>query len=155
MQTCKGFRWIMNPSCEKVSLPRTIPSLEESTQGILRCDRRIFRNGSCRASSNWWLTETLSPSFLLANACCIQRKHTTTKAQAVFDTSAKSSTGVSFNDTLMVGPTVHPLIDVLMRFRQHRIALTADISKMYRAIEMVTNDRDFHRFVWRKDPNDT
>ena len=55
----------------------------------------------------------------------------------------------------MVGPTVHPLIDVLMRFRQHRIALTADISKMYRAIEMVTNDRDFHRFVWRKDPNDT
>ena len=73
----------------------------------------------------------------------------------MFGTSAESSTGVSFNDTLMVGPTVHPLIDVLMRFRQHRIALTADISKMYRAIEMVTNDRDFHRFVWRKDPNDT
>ena len=41
----------------------------------------------------------------------------------------------------MVGPTVHPpLIDVLMRFRQHRIALTADISKMYRAIELVPND---------------
>ena len=93
--------------------------------------------------------------FYLPMHSVYKESSTTTKAQAVFDTSAKSSTGVSFNDTLMVGPTVHPLINVLMRFRQRRIALTADISKMYRAIELVTNDRDFHRFVWRKDPNDT
>jgi len=50
---------------------------------------------------------------------------TTTKLRVVFDASAKSSTGVSLNDTLLVGPTVHPpLIDVLLRFRTHRIALT-------------------------------
>ena len=37
--------------------------------------------------------------------------------QAVFDASAKSSSGVSLNDLLLVGPTVHsPLIDVLLRF---------------------------------------
>ena len=42
--------------------------------------------------------------------------------QQRFDASAKSSTGVSLNDTLMVGPTVHPpLIDVLIRFHQHRM----------------------------------
>ena len=42
--------------------------------------------------------------------------------QQRFDASAKSSTGVSLNDTLMVGPTVHPpLIDVLIRFCQHRM----------------------------------
>lgn len=29
------------------------------------------------------------------------------------------------------------------------IALTADVSKMYRAIELVPSDRDLHRFVWR------
>ena len=51
---------------------------------------------------------------------------TTTKVRAVFDASAKSSTGVSLNDTLLVGPTVHPpLIDILMRFRLYSIALTA------------------------------
>ena len=56
----------------------------------------------------------------------------------------------------MVGPTVHPsLIDVLIRFRMHRIALVADISKMYRAIELPLPDRDFHRFVWRSKPGDT
>lgn len=46
----------------------------------------------------------------------------TTKLRAVFDASATSSSGVSLNDTLLVGPTVHPpLIDVLLRFRLHRI----------------------------------
>ena len=72
---------------------------------------------------------------------------TTTK---ISDASAKSSSGVSLNDTLLVGPTVHPsLVDVLLRFRLHRIALTIDVTKMYRAVELAESDRDFHRFVWR------
>ena len=57
----------------------------------------------------------------------------------MFDASAKSSSDVSLNDTLLVRPTVHPpLIDVLLRFCLHRITLTADVSKMYRAIELVS-----------------
>ena len=73
---------------------------------------------------------------------------TTTKIRAVFDASAKSSTGISLNDTLLVGPTIHPpLIDVLLRFRLHRVALTADVSRMYRAVMLTESDRDFHRFV--------
>ena len=78
----------------------------------------------------------------------------TTKIRAVFDASAKSSSNVSLNDILLVGPTVHSsLLDVLLRFRLHRIALTADVSKMYQAIEVVKSDRDLHRFVWRSDPD--
>ena len=80
---------------------------------------------------------------------------TTTKVRAVFDASMKSTSGVSLNDTLMVGPTVHPsLVDVLLRFRKHRIAIVADISKMYRAVELPPSDRNFHRFVWRSSPNE-
>ena len=79
---------------------------------------------------------------------------TTTKVRAVFDASAKSSTGVSLNDTLLVGPTIHPpLIDVLLLFRSYLVALTADISKMYRAVKLTESDRDLHRFVWRSDSN--
>ena len=86
----------------------------------------------------------------------VRKEHsTTTKIRAVFDASAKSSTGVSLNDTLLVGPTVHsPLIDVLLRFRLHRVALTTDVSKMYRAIELAPPDRDLHRFVWRRTPDE-
>ncbi len=79
---------------------------------------------------------------------------TTTKIRPVFDASAKSSSGVSLNDTLMVGPTIHPpLLDVLIRFRMYRVALVADVSRMYRAVELVESDRDFHRFVWRNTPD--
>ncbi|XP_064397630.1 uncharacterized protein LOC135344354 [Halichondria panicea] len=85
----------------------------------------------------------------------VYKESTTTKVRAVFDASAISSTGVSLNDTLLVGPTIHPpLIDVILRFRLHRVGLTADISKMYRAIELTKNDRDLHRFVWRSSQGD-
>ena len=79
---------------------------------------------------------------------------TTTKVRAVFDASAFTSSGISLNDTLMVGPTVHPpLVDVLIRFRTHRTALIADVSRMYRAILLTPSDKDLHRFVWRDSPN--
>ena len=75
----------------------------------------------------------------------------TTKLRVVFDASAKSSTGVSLNDSLLVDQTVHSsLIDVLIRFRCHRIALIADVAKMYRAVHLTKADRDLHRFVWRR-----
>lgn len=61
---------------------------------------------------------------------------------------------MSLNDTLLVGPTVHPkLIDVLLRFRFHRFALIMDVSQMYRAVELAQCDRDLHRFVWRSNPS--
>ena len=79
----------------------------------------------------------------------------TTKIRALFDASAKSSSGVSLNHTLLVGPTVHSsLIDVLLRFQFHHVVLTMDVSRMYRAVELTSSDRDLHRFVWRKDPDE-
>ena len=80
---------------------------------------------------------------------------TTTKIRAVFDTSVKTTTGISLNDTLLVGPTVHSsLIDVLLRFCLHRVAMTADISKMYHSIALTQSDKDLHRFMWRCSPQD-
>ena len=73
--------------------------------------------------------------FYLPIHAVMKESSTTTKIRAVFDASAKSSSGVSLNDQLLVGPTVHPtLVDVLLRFRLHRIALTSDVSRMYRAV---------------------
>ena len=76
----------------------------------------------------------------------------TTKVRVVFDASAKSSTGVSLNDLLLVGPTVDSTpMDVLLRFRMYRVALIADVSRMYRAVKLFEPDKDLHRFVWRED----
>ena len=77
---------------------------------------------------------------------------TTTKLRVVFDASAKTTSGSSLNDQFLVGPTVHSsLIDVLIRFRRHKIAMTTDVSKMYRAILLSKDQRDLHRFMWRED----
>ena len=76
---------------------------------------------------------------------------TTAKLRAVIDASAKSSTGMSLNDLLLVSPIMHPsLVDVLIRFHTHRVALMTDVSRMYRAILLIKSDRDLHCFVWRE-----
>ena len=96
-----------------------------------------------------------SEIFYLPMHAVYKSSSSTTKIRAVFDASAKSSSGVSLNDILLVGPTIHPpLIDVLLRFRVHRISLIADVSKMYRAIQLAKPDRDLQRFIWRSKPED-
>ncbi|GFQ91591.1 uncharacterized protein TNCT_228521 [Trichonephila clavata] len=73
------------------------------------------------------------------------------KFRVVFDGSAKSSSGISLNDKLMVGPQLQTdLTTLLLRFRMHKIAITADIEKMYRQITL--RDSDFQRIVWRNSP---
>ncbi len=95
-----------------------------------------------------------SEVFYLPMHAVWKEESTTTKLRVVFDASAKSATGISLNDTLLVGHTVHSsLVDVLLRFRLHKIALTSDISKMYRAVQLSPVDRDLHRFVWRNHPD--
>ena len=89
--------------------------------------------------------------FYLPMHAVQKESSTTTEVRAVFDASTKSSSGASLNDLLLVGSTVHPsLIDVLLRFRLHRVALTTDESKMYRAIEPAPGDRDLTKLFGDK-----
>ena len=116
--------------------------------------QEYFYLGHAQEVPNQDLDKDPCKVFYLPMHVVYKSSSTTTKVRPVFDASAKSSTGESLNDTLLVGPTVHPLlIDVLLQFRWHRIALTADVSKMYRAVELVKSDQDFHHFVWRSEPD--
>ena len=73
-----------------------------------------------------------SEDFYLPMHAVHKQSSSTANIRAVFDASMKSASGVSLNDILMVGPTVHPqLVDVLISFQMHRIALITDVSKMY------------------------
>ena len=78
---------------------------------------------------------------------------TTRKLHIVFDSSAKTTSGTSLNDHLLVGPTVHPpLVDILLRFQNFKLPLTTDVSRMYRAVKLADDQKDIHRFVRRKNP---
>ena len=88
------------------------------------------------------VNKPVSETFYLPMHAVHKEESTTTKLRVVFDVSAKSSTGISLNDCLLVRPTVHPpLIDVLLQFRKQCVALTTDVSKMYRAIVLIPEDK--------------
>ena len=77
-----------------------------------------------------------------------------TKIRVVFYASCCTSTGVSLNDILAAGPTLHPNLDhILIRFRKYRVAVSADIGKMYREVLLSEPDKHLHRFLWRPQPD--
>ena len=91
-----------------------------------------------------------SVSYYLPMHGVVKASSTTTRLRVVFDGSAVTTSGWSLNDTLSVGPMLHPkLSEILLRFRKYRIALSGDISKMYREILLTPADQQFHRFWWR------
>lgn len=77
---------------------------------------------------------------------------TTTKLRVVFDSSAKTTSGLSFNDILLKGPPSYPkLTCIILHFRDFLIALTANISKMYLEILLDISWKDFYRFIIMQD----
>ncbi|XP_062703605.1 uncharacterized protein LOC134286057 [Aedes albopictus] len=79
----------------------------------------------------------------------------TTKVRSVFDASAKTSSGFSLNDALLVGPVIQDeLLDIVIRLRRHKVVLLADIEKMYRQVEIHPDDRSLQRVLWRFNKSD-
>lgn len=77
------------------------------------------------------------------------------KFRVVFDASAKTTNNQSLNDLQLPGPKVQPaLYDTILRFRSGKIAITADIEKMFRQVRVVEDQWDLQRILWREDPRD-
>ena len=71
----------------------------------------------------------------------------TTKVRIVFDASSKRN-GPSLNDCIYAGPPLTQLIfNVLLIFRAHKTALTADIEKAFLKVAVSKDHRDLLRFL--------
>lgn len=93
------------------------------------------------------------PTYYIPHHCVFKESSTTTKLRVVFDASASSTNGLSLNECMMVGPQLQSSIfDIMLRFRCHVIAFTADIAKMYRQIKVTPEDTDLQRILWREAP---
>lgn len=96
------------------------------------------------------LSQTSQPD--LSHHGIWQQADQSEKLRVVFDAFCKTSSGVSLNDVLY--PRLALQIDltfVFLLWRLHRIAMTADMEKMYRQILVDQQDVDSPRVIW-KDP---
>ncbi|XP_058830213.1 uncharacterized protein LOC131689266 isoform X1 [Topomyia yanbarensis] len=106
---------------------------------------RLVENEDCNASAAY---------CFLPHHPVIKDASTTTKVRVVFDASAKTSTGFSLNESLLVGPVVQDdLVAIVLRFRTYPVALVADIEKMYRQVLLHPEDTALQRIFWRFHPD--
>ncbi|XP_055714822.1 uncharacterized protein LOC129808940 [Phlebotomus papatasi] len=140
-----------------------------ATKQLFYLERRLNKNSDLKQEYSNVFNEYLSlniieavpfnemglASYYLPHHCVIREQSTSTKVRIVFNASSKSQSGLSLNDCLKVGPVVQPtLVSVLLRFRQHKFALTCDIVKMYLQVLLEPKHRDYQRFVWRENADD-
>ena len=70
------------------------------------------------------------------------------KFRIVYDCAAKFL-GESLNDKCFRGPDMNNnLLHILLRFRQHHFAFSADVEAMYYQVLIPAKDRDCLRFLW-------
>ena len=73
------------------------------------------------------------------------------KIRVVFDCAATFQ-GTSLNSEVLQGPDLtNKLIGVLLRFREERVAVMADVEAMFHQVRVNEHHRDYLRFLWWQD----
>ncbi|XP_017474160.1 PREDICTED: uncharacterized protein LOC108364823 [Rhagoletis zephyria] len=88
-------------------------------------------------------TSCTSPVYYLPHHGVWKASSSTTKLRVVFNAPKRCSAGKSLNDCLY-----NDLTAVVLNWRRYRVALTGDITKMYRQILVDERDADLQRIVW-------
>lgn len=90
--------------------------------------------------------------YYLPHHPVIKENRSTTKMRVVFDASSHEKDMLSLNDCLHTGPNLNPdLLNILIKFRRHKIAMMADVTKAFLQISLNEKDRDVLRFLWLKE----
>lgn len=91
----------------------------------------------------------IRPHYYLPHHCVRKETSATTKLRIVIDASSKTTSGISLNDALMVGPVLQQdLFSILLRFWSFKCALTVDIAKMYRQMLLDETHIPLQRILW-------
>ncbi|XP_062541033.1 uncharacterized protein LOC134209068 [Armigeres subalbatus] len=133
---------------------------------FLGTERRLARDANLREQYHQFMAEYIQLGHMtkvkdttesekrcfLPHHPVIKEASTTTKVRVVFDASCKTSSGVSLNDALLVGPIVQEdLRSIMLRSRMKQIMLVADVEKMFQQIFIYPEYRHLQCIFWRSD----
>ncbi|CAG9120009.1 unnamed protein product [Plutella xylostella] len=100
-------------------------------------------------------SDDLSPSYIIPHHGVLREDKSTTKLRPVLNASCKTSSGVSLNEVLHSGPNLQgDLFKIILNFRLHAVAMTADCKQMFLQIMLRESDRRYQRILYRFNPND-
>ncbi|XP_077291427.1 uncharacterized protein LOC143923098 [Arctopsyche grandis] len=134
-------------------------------------ERRFLANNNLKMEYNKVLEEYINLGHMseceppeahevhcyLPHHVVVKESSLTTKYRVVFDASAKTTSNISLNNILMVGPSVQSdLLSLLLNFRLHKYVITADIKQMYRQIQIAEKNKNVqlnHNSLWWDGPS--
>ena len=125
------------------------PELKEAYCAVIR--RHIDRGHIVPVPENQ-LQHSYSPRWYLPHHAVVNPKKPG-KLRVVFDCASRHL-GVSLNDYLLQGPNLTTnLVEVLLRFREGRVAMMSDIQEMFMQVRVPQDDRGALRLLWWEDGN--
>ena len=97
--------------------------------------RKYIENGYAKKLSNEEIDKTSQRTWYLPQHA-IFNEHKPNKTRIVFDTSADHD-GMSLNKALLKGrDLLNNLTGILLRFRNHKVAIATDIEAMYHPVRV-------------------
>ncbi|XP_055527372.1 uncharacterized protein LOC129719987 [Wyeomyia smithii] len=155
-----------------VSLPKNediLARLGESKDIALKrfvgLERRLSRDENLRKQYHEFISEYLELDHMckivddgtpgikrcfLPHHPVVKEESTTTKLRVVFDASCRTSTGISVNEALLVGPVIQQdLRSIVLRCRMRQIMLVSDVEKMFRQIRINPADAPLQSILWQ------
>ena len=84
----------------------------------------------------------------------VRKDKTTSKVKVVYDACCSTEgVGPSLNQCLHISPTFgQSMLDILVRFRIHRVPLVCDVERAFLMVSVAKRDRDTLRFLWFDNP---
>ncbi|GFY63173.1 integrase catalytic domain-containing protein [Trichonephila inaurata madagascariensis] len=72
-----------------------------------------------------------------------------TKTRVVYDASSKQGNNLSLNECLIAGENLNPiLIDVILKFKEHKIGFCGDIARVFLPIQVSEIGRNYLCFLY-------
>lgn len=148
---------------EKIGNSRSI-----AISQFLQLEKRLERNANLARMYKDFIKEytelnhmapapllTTKPECYLPHHGVLREHSTTTKLRVVFNASQKTTSGHSLNQLQEKGPNMQKDIQALiLKWRSHRYAYTADIEKMYRCIWISDKQQQLQKIIWRNSPSE-